>query len=181
MPVSHLIEVPLSTARHVRVAEDRGFPNPEHPADCSPPAGTVNPDGGRPGAWDVFYESTQPAQEQKCLLTRFDCALILDGKYYDCALSPQPRAWPNESACDGLAPSSTGANLAPPLTVECEHCEDGIRWTSRYGGNDPDVWPVGRCETCDGTGQVELRCALCGEYGATDRVGDEVFHAGCAA
>jgi hypothetical protein len=64
--------------------------------------------------------------------------------------------------------------------TECPDCEDGTRWTSRYGGNDPDVWRTGPCETCDGTGQVEVCCALCGEYGATDRVGDEVFHLDCA-
>jgi hypothetical protein len=37
-----------------------------------------------------------------------------------------------------------------------------------------------RCETCDGTGVLGLTCDLCGEYGATDRVGDEVFHLDCA-
>ena len=37
-----------------------------------------------------------------------------------------------------------------------------------------------QCDVCDGAGQVEVYCALCGEYGATDRVGAEVFHAGCA-
>ena len=37
-----------------------------------------------------------------------------------------------------------------------------------------------RCETCDGTGVLELTCDLCGEHGATERIGDETFHAGCA-
>lgn len=37
----------------------------------------------------------------------------------------------------------------------CPHCEDGTRWVSRHGGNDPDVWPV-PCEECDGAGNV--RC-----------------------
>lgn len=30
-------------------------------------------------------------------------------------------------------------------------CEGKI-YTSRYGGNDPDVWPSGPCEACEGTG-----------------------------
>ena len=29
-------------------------------------------------------------------------------------------------------------------------------------------------------GRVEGVCGLCGEYGATDWIGDEVFHAECA-
>jgi hypothetical protein len=31
-----------------------------------------------------------------------------------------------------------------------------------------------------GTGIREIICDLCGEYGATDRIGREVFHLGCA-
>ena len=37
-----------------------------------------------------------------------------------------------------------------------------------------------RCEICDGTGVLGLTCDFCGGYGATDRVGDEVFHLDCA-
>jgi hypothetical protein len=37
-----------------------------------------------------------------------------------------------------------------------------------------------QCDVCDGAGALGLTCDLCGEYGATDRVGDEVFHLGCA-
>jgi hypothetical protein len=66
------------------------------------------------------------------------------------------------------------------VRVECEHCEDGIRWTSRYGGNDPDVWPVGRCETCDGTGRVEVVCEWCGDHGATDLLEGRPYHLECA-
>jgi hypothetical protein len=47
-----------------------------------------------------------------------------------------------------------------------------------FHGNHPGGGT--RCDLCDGAGQVEVCCALCGEYGATDRVGDEVFHLGCA-
>jgi hypothetical protein len=37
-----------------------------------------------------------------------------------------------------------------------------------------------RCDICDGAGVLEPVCGLCGECGATERVGDEVFHLGCA-
>jgi DnaJ-class molecular chaperone len=37
--------------------------------------------------------------------------------------------------------------------VLCEACGgDGRVWTSRYGGNDPDVWDAGPCPVCEGTG-----------------------------
>ncbi len=45
----------------------------------------------------------------------------------------------------------------PPLTKPCPDCEDGTIWRSKYGGNDPDVWPV-RCERCDGTGELPVTC-----------------------
>jgi len=35
--------------------------------------------------------------------------------------------------------------------LPCQHCDDGLHWTSRYGGNDPDVWADGPCHHCDGT------------------------------
>src|SRR4249920_2622907 len=94
-----------------------------------------------PGAKGVIYQAIQPAQEANFPLTRFDCAPILEREYNDCALSPQPRAWPDGRACDSRFPSSTMRPPAP-LTVGCEQCEDGTCWTSRYGGNDPDVWRV---------------------------------------
>lgn len=35
----------------------------------------------------------------------------------------------------------------------CDRCGgEGQLYTSRYGGNDPDVWPTGECPVCDGTG-----------------------------
>lgn len=53
--------------------------------------------------------------------------------------------------------------ITNPFLVQCPHCEDGICYISRYGGNDPDVWRVGLCETCEGSGGVPLRCEDCGE------------------
>jgi hypothetical protein len=36
--------------------------------------------------------------------------------------------------------------------VLCEYCgSEGRLYTSRYGGNDPDVWPIGDCPVCEGT------------------------------
>lgn len=37
----------------------------------------------------------------------------------------------------------------------CERCGgEGRLFTSRYGGNDPDVWPIGECPVCEGSGYV---------------------------
>lgn len=39
----------------------------------------------------------------------------------------------------------------------CERCgAEGRLYTSRYGGNDPDVWDVGECPNCRGTGREEI-------------------------
>lgn len=62
------------------------------------------------------------------------------------------------------APSPTRDVEAPttPLTAICPHCEDGTRWVSRRGGNDPDVSPE-YCEACDGEGEVTLCCDGCSD------------------
>lgn len=40
------------------------------------------------------------------------------------------------------------------MSLTCNKCGgEGQLYTSRYGGNDPDVWPTGPCPRCDGTGQ----------------------------
>jgi len=70
---------------------------------------------------------------------------------------------------DGAARSNAAA-----LLVECERCEDG----TRFAGNSPAGGV--RCEACDGTGQVEVVCELCGEYGATDLLEGRPYHLGCA-
>ncbi len=47
----------------------------------------------------------------------------------------------------------TGAALLPATLQHCERCGgEGKLYTSRYGGNDPDVWPIGECPVCEGTG-----------------------------
>lgn len=41
-----------------------------------------------------------------------------------------------------------------------QHCSacggEGKIYTSRYGGNDPDVWPIGECEACEGSGWEDV-------------------------
>lgn len=61
---------------------------------------------------------------------------------------------------DRITSSGETASIAT-----CPDCEDGTRWVSRHGGNDPDVRAL-RCETCDGTGEIEVRCECCGELAA---------------
>lgn len=43
---------------------------------------------------------------------------------------------------------------APAVTSQvCERCGgEGKLYASRYGGNDPDVWPIGECPVCEGSG-----------------------------
>lgn len=44
-------------------------------------------------------------------------------------------------------------DLLPVTSQLCERCSgEGQIYTSRYGWNDPDVWPIGKCSVCDGTG-----------------------------
>lgn len=57
----------------------------------------------------------------------------------------------------------------PPLF--CRECGgEGTVYRSRYGGNDPDVWPVGTCQFCDGSGNQV--CEDCGEAPATHEYKD---------
>ena len=45
--------------------------------------------------------------------------------------------------------------------LQCPDCEDGTRWVSRHGGNDPDVWAV-ECESCNGSGNRRCESVGCG-------------------
>ncbi len=56
-----------------------------------------------------------------------------------------------------MTDSIAAAHREVAIDRTCQECEDGVRWKSKYGGNDPDVWPV-RCERCDGTGEIEVFC-----------------------
>jgi hypothetical protein len=36
--------------------------------------------------------------------------------------------------------------------LNCSHCGgEGQLYDSKYGGNDPDVWPTGECPACKGS------------------------------
>lgn len=48
--------------------------------------------------------------------------------------------------------------------LHCQKCQgEGTIYTSRYGGNDPDVYPVGKCEVCDGSGNQPCERRGCKE------------------
>lgn len=48
--------------------------------------------------------------------------------------------------------------------LSCQKCSgEGTIYTSRYGGNDPDVYPVGKCEACDGSGSQPCERRGCKE------------------
>ena len=40
-----------------------------------------------------------------------------------------------------------------------------MKYTSRHGGNVPDVWAIGTCEACEGSGDAS--CEDCGDAVAT--------------
>lgn len=50
------------------------------------------------------------------------------------------------------------------MILHCSKCAgEGAVYTSRYGGNDPDVYPVGKCEACDGSGNASCERRGCKE------------------
>jgi hypothetical protein len=50
------------------------------------------------------------------------------------------------------------------MRLTCVKCSgEGTIYTSRYGGNDPDVYPVGKCQVCDGSGTEPCASRGCSE------------------
>jgi len=50
------------------------------------------------------------------------------------------------------------------MILHCLKCSgEGRLYDSKYGGNDPDVWDIGKCEACDGSGN-----ATCDNRGCED-------------
>jgi hypothetical protein len=46
----------------------------------------------------------------------------------------------------------------------CCKCQgEGKLYTSRYGGNDPDVYPTGECPACEGSGNQRCDNRGCDE------------------
>jgi hypothetical protein len=120
---------------------------------------------GSPGARGGFYLSSQSKQEVNCLSTRFDRAVILDTRHDYSAPGMASCGCHSLKLCDNLGLSSTRP---------CCRCEDGVAFHGNHPGGGT------RCEVCDGAGVLEPVCGLCGEYGATDWIGREAFHLGCA-
>jgi hypothetical protein len=62
--------------------------------------------------------------------------------------------------------------------LNCMHCGgEGKLYDSRYGGNDPDVWPTGECSACKGSANQPCEKRGCDE----DAIGfDEDGRALCA-
>ena len=50
--------------------------------------------------------------------------------------------------------------------LPCTKCGgEGTLYTSRHGGNDPDVWPIGTCDACGGSGNAVCEARGCSEHG----------------
>lgn len=48
--------------------------------------------------------------------------------------------------------------------LACSKCQgEGSLYTSRYGGNDPDVWRTGECPACKGSGNETCASRGCKE------------------
>lgn len=48
------------------------------------------------------------------------------------------------------------------MTIPCTKCQgEGSLYTSRYGGNDPDVWRTGECPSCKGSGDQKCDARGC--------------------
>lgn len=65
---------------------------------------------------------------------------------------PTPPRWEGREWDDNAEDVSDKimALFAPNLCGACGG--EGRLYTSRYGGNDPDVWPSGLCPSCKGCG-----------------------------
>lgn len=50
------------------------------------------------------------------------------------------------------------------MILTCTKCAgDGSLYASKHGGNDPDVWRVGTCDECDGSGNARCEARGCSE------------------
>ncbi len=60
------------------------------------------------------------------------------------------------------------------IMTACQTCfGEGKLYTSRYGGNDPDVWCIGKCEACDGEAFVKAHCECCRALAISEHRGPE--------
>ena len=50
------------------------------------------------------------------------------------------------------------------MRLACSKCQgEGRQFKSRYGGNDPDTWDAGECESCEGSGDQACEARGCKE------------------
>lgn len=48
------------------------------------------------------------------------------------------------------------------MILHCLACSgEGRKYSSRYGGNDPDVYETGKCEACGGSGNERCHARGC--------------------
>lgn len=53
------------------------------------------------------------------------------------------------------------------MILHCLKCSgEGRIFKSKYGGNDPDVWDAGKCERCEGSGNLSCEAKGCKEPAA---------------
>lgn len=61
------------------------------------------------------------------------------------------------------------------MTIECQICSgEGSIYASRHGGNDPDVYRVGPCEECGGSGSEMCASKGCGNHSVVTN--DDGYH-----
>jgi hypothetical protein len=64
--------------------------------------------------------------------------------------------------------------------LPCSSCAgEGRKYKSRYGGNDPDVWDVGQCEACEGSGHEICASRRCEEKAVAFNDDAEALCADC--
>ena len=68
------------------------------------------------------------------------------------------------------------------MILSCPNCNgEGRIFKSKYGGNDPDVWDAGKCETCDGSGSHACEARGCIEIAVAFNEDGEAFCEDCIA
>lgn len=66
--------------------------------------------------------------------------------------------------------------------LPCAKCSgEGSIYASRYGGNDPDVYRVGPCEECGGSGNMVCEARGCRELAVSFNDDGEALCEDCLA
>ena len=68
------------------------------------------------------------------------------------------------------------------MMLTCTKCQgEGSLYTSRYGGNDPDVWRTGACPLCNGRGNEPCGARGCRKNAAGFNEDGEALCDSCLA